>query len=287
MKSSAILSLGLASLAVAQPHNHHAHARAHEKRANAHKRDVEIQYTTHWETVIVTEYVDLTATSWITPGGSSRSTSSVAAAVTSVSQQVPGQFFESPLPSSPTSTSTAIIPAEPSTSSPAPVYVPPTTSTTPVIVVPTTTSTPPVETPVYTPPAPATTSSTVKAVVAAPTPAAAPAPAAADDGSSDSFTGDMTYYTVGLGACGNDQTGDDMTEDIVAINVEQMGSQSNGNPMCGQTITIQANGNTATATVQDKCMGCAYGAIDVSEKVFLAIFGDLGVGRAEVTWWFN
>ncbi|CAK7273677.1 hypothetical protein SEPCBS119000_005782 [Sporothrix epigloea] len=284
MKYSAIISLGLASLAVAQPHNHHAHARAHEKR-NAHKRDVEIQYTTHWETVIVTEYVDLTTTSWITAGASSTSTSSVAATTSSVSQQVPDQFFEIPVSSSTTSTSsTPTILAQPTSSSPAPVYVQPTTSSAPVVVPTTSTS-------VYTPPAPATTSSTEAAPVAAPTSAAAPAPvaapvAAADD-SSDSFTGDMTYYTVGLGACGNDQTGDDMTENIVAISVDQMGSQSNGNPMCGQTITIQANGNTATATVQDKCMGCAYGAIDVSEKVFLAIFGDLGVGRAQVTWWFN
>ncbi|CAK7238802.1 MAG: hypothetical protein STHCBS139747_000221 [Sporothrix thermara] len=318
MKSATIFALGLASLAAAQPYNHHAHVRAHDKRANVDKRDVKTEYTTHWETVIVTEYVDETATTWITPGAASPTTPSVVPAVPTPSavQGVPGQFFEGASSSPSTSTtstssstsstyttfltsstsSTVVVPPVPSTSSPAPVYVPPTTSTTPVVVPPTTTSTPVVETPVYTPPAPVPTPSTTEqAVAAAPTPAAASTPAAEVDTSSSgssspsgsTFTGDMTYYTVGLGACGNDQTGDDMTENIVAISVDQMGSQSNGNPMCGQTITISANGKTTTATVQDKCMGCASGAIDVSEKVFLAIFGDLGVGRSEVTWWFN
>ncbi|CAK7198202.1 hypothetical protein SEUCBS139899_000860 [Sporothrix eucalyptigena] len=293
MKSAAIFTLGLASLAVAQPHNHHAHVRAHEKRANVDKRDIKTEYTTQWETVIVTEYIDLTATTWITPGVSPTTTSEVA--TTSTAQQVPGQFFEGASSSSSegtttstasTSTTTITISSVVTTSSPSPVYVAPTTSTTPVEVDPTTTSTPAAveTTSVYTSPAQATTSTTEEAAAASTT-------AASDTSSSGSsgttYTGDMTYYTVGVGACGNDQTGDDLTENIVAINVEQMGSLSNDNPMCGKTITIQANGNTATATVQDKCMGCAYGAIDVSEKVFLAIFGDLSVGRAEVTWWFN
>ncbi|KAL1898810.1 hypothetical protein Sste5346_003220 [Sporothrix stenoceras] len=298
MKSAAVLTLGLASLALAQPH-HHAHVRAHEKRAN-NKRDIKTEYTTHWETVVVTEYIDLTATSWITPG----------ATPSSSVQQVPGQFFEGasssssaePTTSSSTLTTTThststttltISPVTPTTSS---VYVPPTTSTPPAVV-PTTSSTPaPVveaSTPVYTPPAPATTSTVEPVAAAASTPAAAASPSSSSDTSSSggssgtTFSGDMTYYTVGLGSCGNDQTGDDMTENIVAINVEQMGAQSNGNPLCGQTITISANGKTTTATIQDKCMGCAYGAIDVSEKAFLEIFGDLGVGRSEVTWWFN
>lgn len=292
MKSAAVLTLGLASLALAQPH-HHAHVRAHDKRANA-KRDIKTEYTTHWETVVVTEYIDLTSTSWIT-AGATPSSSSV--------QQVPGQFFEGASSSSPSSSSTTtttthststttvtIAPVTPTTSSS--VYVPPTTSTSPVAV-PTTSSTPAAveeTTPVYTSSAPATTSAVEPVAAAASTSAAAASSSTASGSSGSSgttFSGDMTYYTVGLGSCGNDQTGDDLTENIVAINVEQMGSLSNDNPLCGQTITISANGNTATATVQDKCMGCAYGAIDVSEKVFIAIFGSLEVGRAEVTWWFN
>ncbi len=97
----------------------------------------------------------------------------------------------------------------------------------------------------------------------------------------------MTYYTLGMGACGENDAGKDLTDNIVAISVDQMGSLSNSNPMCGKTITISQNGQTTTALIRDKCMGCASGAIDVSEKVFNEIFGGTGVGRSPVTWWFN
>jgi hypothetical protein len=67
-----------------------------------------------------------------------------------------------------------------------------------------------------------------------------------------------------------------------------MGSQSNGNPLCGKTITItSSSGKSTTATVKDKCMGCAYNDIDVSEKVFLDLYGSLDSGRDQVTWYFN
>lgn len=97
----------------------------------------------------------------------------------------------------------------------------------------------------------------------------------------------MTYYALGLGACGFDDSGKDNTENIVAMSAEQMGSQSNGNPNCGRSITIRANGKTTTAVVRDKCPGCRFGSIDASEKLFLELFDDLGVGRGHVEWWFN
>ncbi|PTB54774.1 hypothetical protein M431DRAFT_84435, partial [Trichoderma harzianum CBS 226.95] len=105
--------------------------------------------------------------------------------------------------------------------------------------------------------------------------------------SSDEYSGDITYYTIGLGSCGEDDSGQDQSASIVAIAVGLMGSQSNGNPMCGKTITIHGGGKTTTATVKDKCMGCAPHDIDVSEKVFLELFGSLDGGREPVTWSFN
>ncbi|RBQ68903.1 hypothetical protein VDGD_00019 [Verticillium dahliae] len=66
-----------------------------------------------------------------------------------------------------------------------------------------------------------------------------------------------------------------------------MGTQSNGNPMCGQTITVSANGKEVVCTVRDKCMGCEPEAIDVSKAAFLELFGSLTAGRTEVKWWFN
>ncbi|KAL2204193.1 hypothetical protein CC79DRAFT_1277709, partial [Sarocladium strictum] len=99
-------------------------------------------------------------------------------------------------------------------------------------------------------------------------------------------SGEITYYTVGMGACGEDDTGDDQSKGIVALSHLLMGTQSNGNPMCGQTINIKANGKTATAVVKDKCMGCAEEDIDVSEMVYKQLFGGLGSGRMPVTWSF-
>jgi hypothetical protein len=89
-----------------------------------------------------------------------------------------------------------------------------------------------------------------------------------------------------MGACGEDDTGDDQSKGIVALSHLLMGTQSNGNPMCGQTINIKANGKTATAVVKDKCMGCAEEDIDVSEMVYKQLFGGLGSGRMPVTWSF-
>ncbi|KAF8864986.1 hypothetical protein BDZ45DRAFT_581164, partial [Acephala macrosclerotiorum] len=97
-------------------------------------------------------------------------------------------------------------------------------------------------------------------------------------------TGDITYYTAGLGACGTTNDGD--TEKVVALPYGLMGTQSNGNPYCGKTITISYQGKTTTATVVDKCMGCLGDSIDLSNAAFLEL-AELAVGRASAQWWFN
>ncbi|KAF3357841.1 hypothetical protein VdG1_05506 [Verticillium dahliae VDG1] len=79
----------------------------------------------------------------------------------------------------------------------------------------------------------------------------------------------------------------DNSDNIVALSHLLMGTQSNGNPMCGQTITVSANGKEVVCTVRDKCMGCEPEAIDVSKAAFLELFGSLTAGRTEVKWWFN
>jgi hypothetical protein len=61
-------------------------------------------------------------------------------------------------------------------------------------------------------------------------------------------TGDLTYYVLGLGDCGQDDTGNNITDNIVAMSSEVMGLESNTNPMCGMTIRIYntVNGRTST-----------------------------------------
>jgi expansin (peptidoglycan-binding protein) len=102
---------------------------------------------------------------------------------------------------------------------------------------------------------------------------------------SDFQTGYLTYYAVGLGACGEDDTGRDMSANIVAMSSEVMGFRSNDNPMCGKTIQIynSANGKVSTGVVRDKCPGCKRGSIDVSQKLFEEL-GDLAQGRIPISW---
>ncbi|KAI0455941.1 RlpA-like double-psi beta-barrel-protein domain-containing protein-containing protein [Xylaria acuta] len=94
---------------------------------------------------------------------------------------------------------------------------------------------------------------------------------------SRSFTGDITYYQPGLGACG--ETSSD-SEAVVAMSPAQYA----GN--CGKSITIAKDGKTAKARVVDKCPACASGSIDVSSTVFGSLV-DLSVGRTTVSWSFD
>ncbi|KXH59754.1 SCP-like extracellular protein [Colletotrichum salicis] len=109
-----------------------------------------------------------------------------------------------------------------------------------------------------------------------------PAILARQDLSPGPFQGDITFFNPGLGACGWTDNDNSM---IVAISHIKMGSQSNGNPLCGKTVRIQAEGKAVDVKVTDKCMGCAENDIDVSPAVFKALLGDLGRGRVSgVTW---
>ncbi|KAK4122452.1 hypothetical protein N657DRAFT_599625, partial [Parathielavia appendiculata] len=90
-----------------------------------------------------------------------------------------------------------------------------------------------------------------------------------------------------MGACGFDDTGKDLKENLVAVSAALMGAQSNGNPMCNKGITIRAGGKTIQATVRDKCPSCAPGDIDGTEKMFNELFGSLTDGRRAIEWWFN
>ncbi|KAH7363592.1 RlpA-like double-psi beta-barrel-protein domain-containing protein-containing protein [Plectosphaerella cucumerina] len=97
----------------------------------------------------------------------------------------------------------------------------------------------------------------------------------------------MTYYDLGVGACGIDDGGKDDTDNIVALSHLLMGERSTGNLFCGKVITIRLGGQTTTAVVHDKCMGCAKEDVDVSKAVFNKLVGALDAGRVRVEWWFK
>ncbi|KAH8748141.1 allergen Asp F7 [Diaporthe sp. PMI_573] len=299
MKSTtaSLIITALASTAIAQPHGHHQHQ--HPARAahqHHHKRDLVTQWDTVWVTETVTELVDGTTTEWITPTHSPETPSTTLATSTS---SAGGQFFEgsSALPSSAPQV-VAPPPAAETPSSPPAVVAPapaPTTSSSSssVYVAPQ----PTVEAPSPAPVAPQVETPAAPSVAAVNTPAASPDTGSSSGSTVDTntnaasflgsgyLTGDLTYYAVGLGACGEDDSGKDMTDNIVAMSAETMGSQSNGNPMCGKTIKIynNANGKHSTGTIRDKCPGCKQGSIDVSQKLFEEL-ADLADGRIDISW---
>lgn len=300
MKSTtfALASL-LASAAIAQPHRHeHRHAARHQR------RDQEVVWVT--EVDYVTETIDVTTTIWVSEGFQPPTTTSVAttstesspSSVAASSSGVPAQFFEpdTALPTSTFATSTTSTTPVYIASTPSSIYVAPvseaapiqsTTSTTPVYVAPA-----PVVEPsspaaqVYTQPA-AVSTTTSAAAAAIPTKPSTSSGSSTGECSPDSpCAGDITFYEAGLGACGI--TSDGTVDRVVALPYGLMGTQSNGNPYCGKTITIKcdATGKTTTAVVTDKCMGCKGYSIDLSNIAF----GDLDsfdVGRTTATWWFN
>ncbi|ROV92793.1 hypothetical protein VMCG_09061 [Cytospora schulzeri] len=312
MKSTtaSLIITALASTVIAQPHGHQHPARAaHQHGHQDHKRALVTEWEIEWVTETVTEYIDASTTQIFYPTQSASTPATTLATVKTY--PTPGDFLEKTSSSS-SSTPVVIAPVETPSSSSSIYVAPPaptttssssiiisSSSTSEVYVAPeTTTSTTPVEIPTTTP--------VVETPIAAPTTAAA-APAAttaavasssSESGStvsvntdisailgSDYQTGDLTYYDLGLGACGVDNTGQDQSANIVAMSSATMGSQSNGNPMCGKSIKIynKATGKTATGIIQDKCPGCVAGSIDVSRKLFEDL-ADLDQGRLQISW---
>ncbi|CAM1500794.1 Fc.00g099560.m01.CDS01 [Cosmosporella sp. VM-42] len=291
MKSFTVASALFAAVALAQPHGNH-HKVHHNKRAVV----TEVEWVT--ETEYITQLIDATTTVWVGPGQDQPATTAQVEPTTTQVVEAPkksGAEKKKPKPETTTqapppppveTTSEAPVVEAPAPTTTSSIYTPPppppetTTSEEPVVEAPAPTTT--LVTSVYTPPAP-TSTSTVADTNEAPL----------DDTTNGSnsggggYSGELTYYAVGLGACGDDDTGADNDLNIVALSHLLMGEQSNGNAMCGKTVTINANGKSTTATVRDKCMGCAENDIDVSEKVYKELWGDLETGRSECTWSFN
>ncbi|KAL5119176.1 hypothetical protein ACEQ8H_002884 [Pleosporales sp. CAS-2024a] len=105
------------------------------------------------------------------------------------------------------------------------------------------------------------------------------------------YTGDLTYYDPGLGACGIDSGDNDA---VVAIShytfdAAQKGSDPNKNPLCGRKIrATRTDGRTGKpvsidVTVIDRCVGCEPTDLDVSPAMFDKM-ADAALGRVKVDW---
>jgi len=265
MKAAVFLTGLLASVTLAQPHGSghgHAHGRVNRRRPHPHldagaqhdKRAVKTKWIVETVYETVTEVVDEHTTETIWP----KTRPPKAAAATPTPSKAASQIFEgaSRPPSPPAQTNVPAAPVVPVVAPAAPAPAP---------------SPPPAAPVVASPPAAAP-----QVQVAQPAEVAAP----------NSHMGDLTFFKVGLGACGHNDAGKDQSDYIVALSAQLMGERSNDNPYCGRTITVSYGGKTVVATVRDKCMDCAYDNIDGTEKLFTEFF-PLSAGRQKVQWWFN
>ncbi|KAI1207178.1 uncharacterized protein F4807DRAFT_190026 [Annulohypoxylon truncatum] len=275
MKSVAIAAALLASTAVAQPHGHHRH--------NHPKRDLVVEWETVWETATV--IIDDDSTSTIAPA----------------STGTPAQFFQPDTSSSSSSSSAAPVVQTPT------VQAQPSTPSTLVSIAQATTYSTSSQAPTstYATPTQQTTAAPVTPSSSSTYSAAAPTSSASSGGSTGSdgipynqkFSGDITYYNAALGACGYEDTGKDDTTNIVAIpkafwdsisTATSYGLNEPAHPLCDKTITItSSDGKTTTATIRDRCDGCAGHAIDVTPHTFTDLFGSLTGGRLEGSWVIN
>ncbi|KAI8384341.1 RlpA-like double-psi beta-barrel-protein domain-containing protein-containing protein [Radiomyces spectabilis] len=97
-----------------------------------------------------------------------------------------------------------------------------------------------------------------------------------------SFSGDGTFYTVGMGSCGTDDSNEDM---VAALNAPQMGSSSNpnNNPNCGRKARVKGPKGSVTVKIVDTCPPCKKGDLDLSPAAFAKI-ADMSEGRVSISW---
>ena len=100
----------------------------------------------------------------------------------------------------------------------------------------------------------------------------------ADAGPVEEFEGEATYYDAdGTGACGFPASNDFM---VAAINDEQY-SKAN----CGRCIEVTGPSGKVVVRIVDKCPGCSFGDVDLSQTAFGKI-AKLSAGRIDIKWHF-
>ncbi|KAK0476706.1 RlpA-like double-psi beta-barrel-protein domain-containing protein-containing protein [Armillaria novae-zelandiae] len=107
--------------------------------------------------------------------------------------------------------------------------------------------------------------------------------------SSSPNTGEITYYSTGLGSCG--VTSSD-TDRIVALSQDlydlyTTNGNSNDNSLCGKTIHIEYGSSSTDVTVVDRCTGCSSTDLDLSPTAFTDLASEDEGRLYGASWYFT
>lgn len=90
------------------------------------------------------------------------------------------------------------------------------------------------------------------------------------------FKGDATFYATGLGACGYQNTDNQL---VVALSKDLYDNFKG----CGRKIVATRGSKSVTVSVVDRCEGCSYYSLDFSPAAFRQLGTD-DEGRIPITW---
>ena len=105
------------------------------------------------------------------------------------------------------------------------------------------------------------------------------------------FTGDLTYYETGLGACGITSSNSDPICAVshIIFDAASTSSNTNNNPLCGRKVRVVHYDERVSAnksidlTVVDRCVGCQAVDLDLSYSAF-DYLADMDLGRVKGSW---
>jgi hypothetical protein len=114
----------------------------------------------------------------------------------------------------------------------------------------------------------------------APAPAIHPARAACAALTSGLFT----YYSPGLGVCGQVNTTSKLVVALSYIDFDPYTTNgTSSNPLCGKKLRAFYNGNSVDVTVVDRCPACAEGGLNLSPAAFRKFI--ISDRQSELTCW--
>ncbi|RHZ81759.1 hypothetical protein Glove_117g327 [Diversispora epigaea] len=99
------------------------------------------------------------------------------------------------------------------------------------------------------------------------------------------YNGDITFYNLGLGACGTVNSDSELACAIPGAQFDQF--TPNGNPnknaKCGTFVKVTRGNKSVIVKVVDRCAGCNSEDIDLSPAAFNQI-ADPAEGRVKGSW---